>query len=379
MRAAVLHGFGDLRVEEVPDPQAGPGEVLVDICCVQPSVTECMLIAGEPVALHRRLADALATGPVRFGGHEFCGVVRAVGPGVRRYRPGDRVTAVETLVCGHCAACRNGRTDACVRPEFIGFTRPGALAERLVVPETAVVPVPPGVSAAAAAAIQPLAGALHAHALAAVAPGETVLVLGAGVMGLLAVQVARRGNAGLVAVSGRSPAKLALARRFGADLVIDAAAAGAAAADPVLAAVHDATDGIGADVVIETAGGSPGLGLSGADTLELAARCARRGGRVVGVSVLPDDVPAPLGLLRERSVSLLHPRSGAGGYSPSGSVFTHALRLVARGDVEVEPLITHWSTGIEAIPEAVRITRDKAAHGAINPVQVRLDVDWGRP
>lgn len=379
MRAAVLHGFGDLRVDEVPDPEVGPGEVLIDVSCVQPSVTECMLIAGEPIALHRRLAEALADGPVRFGGHEFCGVVGAVGAGVRRYRPGDRVTAVETLTCGRCAACRHDRADACVRPEFLGFTRPGALAERVVVPESAVVPIPAGVSATAGAAIQPLAGALHAHALAAVAPGESVLVLGAGVMGLLAVQVARRGNAGLVAVSGRSPAKLALARRFGADLVIDATTDGTEGEHPVLTAILAATGGVGADVVVETAGGSPGHGLSGVDTLELAARCARRGGRVVGVSVLPDGAPAPLGLLRERAVSLLHPRSGAGGYSPSGTVFTQALRLVARSDVDVESLVTHQLTGIEAIPEAVRMTRDKTRYGAINPAQVRLGAGWGQP
>jgi len=70
-------GFGDLRMGDVPDPAPGPGEVVVDVACVQPSVTECMLIAGEPVAQHGHLAAALAHGPVRFGGHEFCGVVAA--------------------------------------------------------------------------------------------------------------------------------------------------------------------------------------------------------------------------------------------------------------------------------------------------------------
>ena len=373
MRAAVLHGFGDLRVEEVADPEPGVGEVVVDVACVQPSVTECMLVAGDRVALHQQLADALAAGPTRFGGHEFCGIVRSVGPDVRHARPGDQVTAVETITCGRCAACRNGRSDACVAPQFIGFTRPGALAEQVVVPESCLVPVPPGVSAAAGAAIQPLAGAIHAHALAAVQPGETVLVIGAGVMGLLAVQIARHGNAGLVAVSGRSPAKLALASRFGADLVVDASTGH----DGVLAAVRDATGGVGVDVVVETAGGSPEVGLAGTGTLDLAARCVRRGGRIVMVSVLPEQAPAPLGLLRERCVSLLHPRSGAGGYSPSGGVFAHALRLVARGDVDVESLITHRLTGVDLIPEAVAITRDKATYGAINPAQVDLTAAGG--
>jgi threonine dehydrogenase-like Zn-dependent dehydrogenase len=365
MRAAVLYGFGDLRMEDVPDPEPGPGEVVVDVACVQPSVTECMLIAGEPVAQHAHLAIALGRGPVRFGGHEFCGVVAAAGPGTD-VSPGGRVTVVETVVCGACAACRRHRPDACAAPGFIGFTRPGAFAERVLVPAANVVAVPEGVSPAAAAAIQPLAGAIHAHALAAVQPGESVLVIGAGVMGLLAVRVARHGNAGAILVAGRSKAKLDLAARFGADLVL-----GADADVPALVAA--ATEGIGVDVVIETAGGAPSVGLAGAGTLDLAARCVRRGGRIVLVSVLPEGAPAPLARLRERSVSLLHPRSGAGGYSPGGDAFTHALRLVARGDADVESLVTHRLKGVDEIPEAVRITADKPAHGAINPAQVYIE------
>jgi threonine dehydrogenase-like Zn-dependent dehydrogenase len=362
MRAAVLHGFGKLTVDEVPDPVPGPDEVVVDVTCVQPSVTECGLILGEPIALHQHLAKALRTGPVRFGGHEFCGVVSHGAAGIP---VGAVVTAVETIHCGRCAACRRSRPDACARPDFIGFTRPGAFAERVAVPAAGVVAVPAGVSASAAAAIQPLAGAVHAHAEADVRPGESVLVIGAGVMGLLAVQVARHGNAGTVIVAGRSPAKLDLARRFGADVVLGAG-------DDVRRAVREATDGIGADVVVETAGGPPEAGLAGSATLDLAARCVRRGGRIVMVSVLPQRFEAPVGLLREKSVALLHPRSGAGGYSPGATVFEYALRLVSRGDVDVESLVTHRLQGIDALPTAVEMTANKAAHGAINPVQVSL-------
>ncbi|GGM90648.1 zinc-binding dehydrogenase [Dactylosporangium sucinum] len=374
MRALVMRGFGDVAVEEVPDPVAGPGEVVIDVACVQPSVTECMLLAGEPVAMHGVLAARLAAGPTRFGGHEFAGVVRSVGgsvgTGAGDVKPGDRVTAVETAACGRCAACRRDRPDACPAPSVLGFSGPGAFAERVVVPAKTVVPVPAGVGASAAAAVQPLAGAIHGHALADVRPGETVLVLGAGVMGVLHVRLARLGGAGTVIVTGRSPAKLDLARRAGADLVLTADA-------DVEAAVREATDGIGADVVFETAGGAPGAGLSGTSTLDLAARCVRRGGRIVVVSVLPDRSPAPLGLLRERAVALLHPRSGAGGYAPGASAFDHALRLVRRGDVDLGALVTHRLQGVEALPEALAITRDKSAHGALGPAQVDL-LDWGQ-
>jgi threonine dehydrogenase-like Zn-dependent dehydrogenase len=277
--------------------------------------------------------------------------------------PGTAVTAVQTIACGRCRACRHGRADACVAPEVIGFSRPGAFADRIVVPQECVVAVPEGLSPGAAAAIQPLAGAVHGHALAQVQPGESVLILGAGVMGLLHLQVARRGGAGLVAITGRSAAKLSLARHFGADHVLSAD-------DDIAEAILDVTDGIGPDVVFETAGGSARVGLAGTGTLDLAARCVRRGGRIVVVSVLERQALAPLGLLRERAVSLLHPRSGAGGYSPGASVFEYALRLVARGDVDVEALVTHRLAGIEQIPAAVEITRNKTEHGAVNPAQV---------
>jgi threonine dehydrogenase-like Zn-dependent dehydrogenase len=369
MRAAVLHGFGTLTVDDVPDPVPAPGEVIIDVTCVQPSVTECGLVLGEPIALHAHLARSLKAGPVRFGGHEFCGVVSAVGEGAVGVEVGATVTAVETISCGRCAACRRSRSDACVRPEFIGFTRPGAFAERVAVPAAAVVPIPAGVSASAAAAIQPLAGAIHAHALAEVRPGESVLIIGTGVMGLLGVQVARHGGAGRILAAGRSTAKLALAERFGAEIV----------RGDVAAAVAEATEGIGVDVVFETAGGAPEVGLAGAETLDLAARCVRRGGRIVLVSVLPDDARVPLARLRNRSVSLLHPASGAGGFSPSGGVFGYALRLLARRDVDVEALVSHRLAGLDEVHKALDITRNKAAHGALGPAQLDLTGGWERP
>lgn len=369
MRAAYLHGFGDLRVVEVPDPVPAAHEVVVGVGCVQPSVTEAMLISGEQVAMHDRLAARLAAGPVAFGGHEFAGTVLAIGSQVTRVRVGERVTAVETITCGACLACRSGVQSACVRPDVVGFTRAGAFAEQLLLPAANLVRIPDGVTASAAAAIQPLAGALHAHAVAAVRPGESMLVLGAGVMGLLAVQVARRGNAGLIVVAGRSSAKLELASRFGADVVLTAA-------DDVVDRALELTSGVGVDVVVETAGGARSAGLAGSDTMHIAARAVARGGRIVVVSVLPDDARLPLGILRERAVTMHHPPSGAGGYSASSSVFEHALRLVAKGSVNLDSLITHRLEGIDQLPTAVKMTQNKQLHGAINPPQVSTPIAW---
>jgi threonine dehydrogenase-like Zn-dependent dehydrogenase len=137
-----------------------------------------------------------------------------------------------------------------------------------------------------------------------------------------------------------------------------------------VAATREATEGVGFDIVFETAGGSTAAGLSGTSTLDIAARCVRRGGRIVLVSVLDRDVMAPLGLLRGKSVALLHPASGTGGYSPTATAFEHSLHLVARGDIDVSSLVTHQLTGIEELPKAMEITRNKRAYGAINPAQV---------
>lgn len=365
MKAAMLYGFGDLRLDDLPDPECGPREVVIDVRCVQLSVTECMLIAGDGVALHDSLATRLQEGPVQFGGHEFAGVVSAVGNEVSQTWVGQRVTAVETLPCERCTSCIRGHADGCTGPAFVGFTRPGALAERVKVPESALVPLVDEVSFSAGAAVQPLAGAVHAHAALGVQPGETMLVLGGGVMGLLAVAVARHGNAGNIILATRDPRKLEIGRTVGADLLVDAS-------EDVDSFVLDATGGVGADVVVETAGGSHAAGLAGTSTVEVAVRAVRRGGRIAVVSVLPARAELPTGLMREKGLALIHPSSGGGHYSRTSSTFEHSLNLIARGSVDVERLVTHCLQGLSMLADAVEITRNKAHYNAINPAQIEL-------
>lgn len=371
MRAAMLHGFADVRVEQVPSPRMTAGEALLDVACVQPSVTEAMLIAGAPVALHDTLAAALRRGPVAFGGHEFAAILRDLDPraaGLTDLRPGARVTAVETESCGRCRACRTAQPQACPAPQILGFTRPGAFADRLVVPATSLVAVPPGVSAAETAAIQPLAGALHALAEARLVPGESILITGSGVMALLIAQVARLAGAGRVIVAGGS-------RDLGRSLLAPFAEAVLAPGDGVEDCVLDLTGGLGVDVAFDTAGGAASAGLSEGATMALAARSVRRGGRIVVVSVLPDSAQLPLALLRSKYVSLHHPRSGAGAYAVGLSVFDHALALVARGEVDLSPLTAARLEGIDSLPRAVAaaLVKDPARVG---PVQVHTEYSW---
>jgi threonine dehydrogenase-like Zn-dependent dehydrogenase len=372
MRACVLHDFGDLRVEEVPDPVPGPGEVVIDVACVQLSVTECALLAGEDVYGHAAVSERLdRDGPQRLLGHEFCGRVRELGAGVEGLEVGDLVTSIELIPCGRCTACRNGFRFECPSYEVLGFHRPGALAERLLVPAEVVVRLPDALSIQEGAALQPLSAAVMAHTVAQVRPGESVAVIGGGVMGLLAVQLARIGNAGLVALTTRDPRKLELARELGADVVVSAVDGDATAA------VAEATGGLGADVVFETAGGATSLGLSGTATLDQAVEMVRRGGRIVEVGVLPARAEAPLGAMREKYVTFLNPPSGIRRHTPVEHTLDWAARLVVDGRVDLTSLITHELEGLDAVPEAIRITVDKASSGAINPAQILLGAASG--
>lgn len=366
MRAANLHAFGDLRIDEVPDPALRADDVMIEVTCVQPSVTEAMLIHGKEITLHDSLRNRLQAGiPIQFGGHEFAGVIREVGRDVAGWHVGDHVTAVETLNCGNCQYCLEGSGVICRAPEFIGFTRPGAFAELLAVPSVNLVRLPDTITPSQGAALQPLVGAIHAQMQASVRPGESVLVLGTGVMGLLATRLARLGGAGLIAATGRGQRKLELAGQFGADVIIDAHT-------DFEATTSNITGDMGFDVVIETAGGPASANLSEGGTFRDAVAAARYGGRIVLVSALPDGVVLPVTRMREKGISILHPTSGRKTNADTVDAYKLAVRMVERGDIDVTALITHQLEGILSLPQAIEMTLNKQEFAAINPPQVAL-------
>ncbi|HEX6131397.1 MAG TPA: alcohol dehydrogenase catalytic domain-containing protein, partial [Actinomycetota bacterium] len=233
MRALRFHGPGDVRVEEVPDPRPGPGDVLVRV--------EVALTDGTDLKTFRRghplLLDDL---PSPFG-HEFCGVDVATG---------RRVVAANSAPCGECDSCTRGQPTQCRRLELLN----GAYAELLVVPEriarTNLLPVPPGLAPEVAAMVEPLACVLHGIECAGVREGDEVAILGAGPIGLMLAACAADAGGRPVIVGGRRE-RLVLAEDFGAR----------------------AGDGAGADVVIEAAGT--------AAAWHDAVALARRGGTVV--------------------------------------------------------------------------------------------------
>jgi threonine dehydrogenase-like Zn-dependent dehydrogenase len=187
MRAFVITGPGEGGVQDVEPPVAGPGEVVVAVERAGVCGTDLEFFSGEMAYLH----TGQAAYPIRIG-HEWCGMVVDTGPGVDPGWLGRRVTGDTMLGCGHCARCRSGRQHLCADRFEIGIRHgwPGALAELLRVPETALLPLPDGVDATLGALVEPGGNALRAVRAANVAPGERLLVLGPGTIGLLTALIA---------------------------------------------------------------------------------------------------------------------------------------------------------------------------------------------
>ncbi len=341
MRAWVTHGYGDMRLEEVPEPVPKPGWVKARIRVAQPSITEILLFHGERTYAFDLIARRLADGPAQLFGHEFSAEIVAVGDGVTTLAPGDRVAA------------RGSH-----REGIVGFDYAGAFADYGVFPETLFEKLPAHVSDSEGAAIQPLTDCVAAVHAARIAPGDDVVVIGLGSMGLGCLQVARAlGARRVIGIARREPV-LALARTLGADHVIDAASA-----DPVTA-VRELTDGKGAAIVIETAGGPAARGLAGNATLVQAGQMARTEGCVVGVAFDGDAAVLPYNVFRVRSLRFHFPAV------LTRALFEQTVALVASGQVRLQPMITRVLDGLESLPEAFRLTAEKSRHGLINPAQV---------
>ena len=363
MKAWRFHAFGDLRLDDVPEPVCPPRHVLVEPLCVQPSVTEAQLAFGIPTLAYDRIKRRLETeAPVQLFGHEFCARILEVGEGVTGYRPGDRVAARAKLPCQTCSMCLSERTDLCRKGPVIGFDLPGCFAERAILPEIALVKVDDRISDSEAACLQSLSDSVAAVETAQIQVGNTVLILGQGSMGIECLQVARLCGAGmLITVDVREEA-CRMSKQLGADHALNAKTC------DVVETVRELTGGVGADVVFECAGGSPKQGLAGSATITTALDAVRSAGKIVGVSWFGAPVEFPIDLFRERSLRYVFPDISTRAH------LEYTVRLVASGRVNVKPTITHVLNGIASVPQAFEITANKGKYQAINPAQVMMEL-----
>ena len=330
MRAVVLAGVGDLRLEEVAEPRlVEPGDAIV-------RVTTTGLCGADLFPFHGH-TPGFEDGTIL--GHEFVGVVEEVGPAVQGVRVGDRVVSTSTISCGGCAHCRAGRASQCLDRALFGYSGvyqrlDGGQAERVRVPyaERGLYPLPDAVSDEAAVFVADmLPTGLSAVLRGEVALGDLVVVVGCGTVGLMAVLWASRLAREVIAVDG-IPARRELAERFGARAVTPEDAA---------ETVAQASGGIGADVVIEAAG-SPAA-------LQAALRLVRGLGTVsvVGAHFEP-DFPLDNGLLFEKEMTLRV--TWGHGFADRERI----LGMLATGAIDPTPAITHRFRLAEA-EEAYRV------------------------
>jgi 2-desacetyl-2-hydroxyethyl bacteriochlorophyllide A dehydrogenase len=208
MKAAVITAPGKIEITSVADPDPGRGEVVVEVSACGLCGTDLNILQGE-------FAASLPVVP----GHEFSGVVVALGAGGEGLRVGDRVAADPHLPCHECRFCRAGHANLCLRYQAIGVTEPGAAAQYVAVPAANCVLVPDGVELADATLIEPLSCAVRGYDVLRTRLGAHVLVYGAGTMGLMMLEMAKRVGAASVDVVDVNPDRLAVARELGASRV----------------------------------------------------------------------------------------------------------------------------------------------------------------
>jgi len=259
VRAFVIAGPREADVVEVEAPVAGPGEVVVDVARVGLCGTDREIYTGEMAYL----ASGEAAYPMRIG-HEWSGHVAAVGEGVDPGWIGRHVTGDTMLGCGECDRCGSGRQHLCVDRHEIGIRHgwPGALAEQLPVPASALHALPPDLDPALATLVEPAANAWHAVDATATRPGDRLLVIGAGAIGLLAAQIANA-NGVTVSILGRSETSIAFARSLGFARTWSAATLPGDRYDAVIDASDDPASPDRAIDVVEPGGRVVYIGISG--------------------------------------------------------------------------------------------------------------------
>ena len=306
MKAMVLTAPGELVQDEVARPTAGAGQVLVRVTHSGICGTDYKIFNGSIPVRYPRIM-----------GHEMVGEV--VDPGDTTLRPGDRVIVDPELYCGACFHCRIGQTHLCPNGPLLGRDANGGFAEYLGAPASQVFTLPDDLDIRHAPLIQVLTTCLHAQRQVDIFPGEYVVVLGLGVTGQLHVQLAKARGATVIGVT-RSADKRALAETLGADLTIPGG-------DDAVEKVREATEGRGADVVIETTGV--------VSQLAAGINMTRSGGRVLMFGIITAKEGAlPFYDLYFKEISLINARVAKSEDYPG------AIGLVERGLVRLEPLVS---------------------------------------
>ncbi len=313
MKALVLAEYNRLEIQDMPVPKIGPEEVLIEV--------KACGICGSDV--HGLDGSTGRRRPPLVMGHEAAGVIAQIGRDVRGWAEGDRVTFDSTIYCGQCHFCRRGQINLCENRRVLGvscdeYRQHGAFAQYVAIPQHVLYRIPNGVAFHRAALLEPLAIAGHAVQRTRVSLADTAVVVGAGMIGLLVVQMLRVAGCGQIIAVDLNERRLQLACKLGADEGLRADAA-------PTAAILQRTGGRGADIAMEAVGITP--------TIQLAVASLRCGGQLTLVGNLSPKVELPLQAVVTRELTL-------NGSCASCGEYPACLELLARGAVNVDAVIS---------------------------------------
>ncbi len=314
MQAMLLSEYSSLDVQDLPQPVAGRDELLIQVAACGICGSD---VHGYDGSTGRRI-------PPIVMGHEAAGTVAAVGGDVKGFAVGDRVTFDSTIFCGECEFCKKGEVNLCNDRQVIGvscgeYRRYGAFAEFVAVPERVAYKLPDELGFAEAAMLEAVSVALHGVAVSELKGGETVLVIGAGMIGLLLLQAARVAGAARVFVSDVDATRLKLAKGLGADETF------LATGGELVGEMMSVTGGRGLDIVLEAVGRE--------ETIATGIDSVRKGGTVTLVGNISPQIGLPLQKVVSRQIRLQGSCASAGEYPL-------AMELIANGKIKVAPLIT---------------------------------------
>jgi L-iditol 2-dehydrogenase len=314
MKALVLEQYKQFTYTDFPDPQFGADDVLI-------RVKTCGICGSD---IHGMDGSSGRRIPPLIMGHEASGVIAEVGANVRGWQVGDRVTFDSTVYCGDCYFCRRGEINLCDNRQVLGvstgdYRRHGAFAEYLVVPARILYRLPDNLTFEQGAFVEPVSIAVHAVERTPIHIGDTAVVVGSGMIGLLVIQALKAAGCGRVIAVDLEPGRLERAVQLGADEGFRSDTT------DVSAEIRERTNGRGADVSFEVVGITP--------TVKLAVNSVRKGGQVTLVGNLAPNVELPLQAVVTRELTL-------NGSCGSQGEYDACLDLIARGKINVDALLS---------------------------------------
>ena len=314
MKALVLKEYNIFNYEDVPEPEYGPDDLLVQVKACSICGSD---VHGMDGSTGRRIPPVIM-------GHEASGIVAAVGANVKGFAVGDRITFDSTIYCGSCFYCRKGQINLCDHRRVLGvscndYRQNGAFAEYVAIPHHIAYHLPEGISFEKAAMVEPVSIAVHAVSRSPLRLNDNAVVVGVGMIGLFIVQILRQAGCNKIIAVDLDSNKFDLARQFGATHCLTADQS------DLVSQILELTDGHGGDIAFEAVGITP--------TVKTATAVLRKGGALTLVGNLKPQVDFPLQSVVTREISVF-------GSCASNGEYQICLDLIKRGKVKVDALIS---------------------------------------